>query len=96
MTAIRCATITKADKIISLMDESDPTLAIKEILRLAPLDLLTGTFVPNCSLLEAFCGSLICSNFVEGDPPIASDITRQECMDVISCFLHESTTPQQH
>ena len=90
MACVRCATITKTTKIHIADHSMEWKALVGEMQKLVPSDLFSASYRSGCSLLQAFCGTLICDQFPVSDPPRADLLNMSSRMKALRRFVQGS------
>lgn len=85
VAAVQCATITSLHH--NAFHSLDSEAVVDEILRVAGPDVHTATYPTGCSLLEALCGTRLCSDFVGQEPLTLYDLTLKRATDELLTLL---------
>ena len=85
-----CATITKTTKIHIADHSMEWKALVGEMQKLVPSDLFSASYRSGCSLLQAFCGTLICDQFPVSDPPRADLLNMSSRMKALRRFVQGS------
>lgn len=89
VAAVQCATITSLYH--NAFQSLEPEAVVSEILGVAAggPDLHTATYRTGCSLLEALCGTRLCSDFVGQEPLPLYDLTVKRATDELLGLLRQ-------
>jgi len=92
LAGVKCA-VTSAITPLSFSGTTNE-LILAEVSKLLPSDVLIANYKTGCTLLEAFCCTLACSDFTEFHPPRPCELRLEPTLDAMRAYLRISSSEE--